>query len=769
VKHLNSFNNHNWKEDFYTILEKKIQLGDNLNNKLSKMDDPLAKKMLDFLKSDSIKDDANASKVDYNKDDEKLLTLYDEKGKSRKFKFGKLLNYLGYDTKNIKPYEVENFINQFKKGDIERLKEVKGEDILDSYNCKNYTETSMVYDRGGLGVSCMRFDYAQRYLRIYTANPDVVSCLTYYDEVGKVQGRALIWTLDDGDRFMDRIYALEKEDYVHFYEYAEQNNISRDKSGLMHVQVDSSTYEAYPYMDTFQYYFPERGLLTNQDPRDWDDYEDEYSEDELLELINTNGSADEIGTANQVYSKHMDEHINKDEAVYSEDLGSWIYEHDAVLLYRKGQSPDWTVDNTSIAEITHASEDYEYEIVLDDKTLYANWEDLIETNDPNGDYGFGVVLIDDTKAWVEIGEYYYLNSEEVFLSTSDRKSTHIYATKDSYGKWHPHYNLISLWSDEDDEMMIVKENSDDAWNIRKRNKDYKNYVNLQLSSETKQNYIPEEFLDEDENEMPYVKDDAPIIIMKLGKEVKLFTKSRLEASGSVKIQNGYYVTEKFAEKRGVSINDNTRIYPPLSLSYYNSLQYDPDDIPMISSHNNPYKNYEDYVSRMKKLYVYFKEFKKENEHVDEDDGSELGYKYEHMKWALEDFYYFEKTKEMGESLEKYLMSKFESKTDTSFISYLEDSTEEVEDYVNNHEENFSAPSISGRSQRYTYAHDDRYFELGKQANSYISFMGLYYDTPNYKVFPYFYADKTDKYVVYRKETDKIGGYEMKSLEEIKGL
>ena len=59
---------------------------------------PLSKKLLAFLNSDKIKDDANVEYVDYDKKNEKLITLgyTDINGntKERLFKINKLLNYL---------------------------------------------------------------------------------------------------------------------------------------------------------------------------------------------------------------------------------------------------------------------------------------------------------------------------------------------------------------------------------------------------------------------------------------------------------------------------------------------------------------------------------------------------------------------------------------------------------------------------------------------------------------------------------------------------
>src|SRR5690606_25234943 len=132
MKYIKRFNNTNWDNELYSLLEKKIAMGTNLKDKLKSLsgNDTLAKKMLTFLDSDEIADKANISEIDYDKSDDKLLTIKDEKGNTRKFKFGKLLKYLGFDVSKIKPYVVENFIMNFKKTTTDNLKLVDGKDIL---------------------------------------------------------------------------------------------------------------------------------------------------------------------------------------------------------------------------------------------------------------------------------------------------------------------------------------------------------------------------------------------------------------------------------------------------------------------------------------------------------------------------------------------------------------------------------------------------------------------------------------------------------------
>jgi hypothetical protein len=772
MKHLNPFeNNINWKSELYSLLEKKIELGDSLNKKLNSMDDDLSTKMLDFFNSDNIKDDANVSKVDYDSDDNKLLTLYDEKGKPRKFKFGKLLSYLGYDTNNIKPYEVENFMLQFKKVEAskERMKEVKGQDILASYNCKNYLDISTSYDRGGLGVSCMRFERTQDFLEIYTTNPNQVSCLTLYTEEGdKVQGRALIWTLDSGDKFMDRIYAYEKDDYVFFYNYAEKNNISRDK-GQMFVELDrGGEYDYYPYMDTFEYYLPERNLLTNYDPTE--NGEEDYEDEPIYQLLNTNGTADSIGEGGEmVESDYMGERIRKDEAVRSDYMDDWIYEHDSVQLFRGlDKSPDWIIKrHENVIELSYMSDDYEAgEGNMPDEP-YALKDDCVMIKQKEGYNLQEWVLKADTKAYVEIDSEYYINSEEVYIPRHAKKDTFKYASKDSWDEWHPHNLLVSIWSDEGKEMMLVSI-EDDKYN--KLKSEYSEYVSIDNSCNgTEKCYVPTEFFTEDNLEIPYIKSDAPLVYAVQNGTGRLVSKKVLNERGNItEIQDGHFAHENYVNAYTVETNDTLKVFPPLTISYYHHMTFEEKDIPMISSFENKYENYDDYLARMKELYVFFKKFKSEN---DEESDKYYDGKIKHMEWALKDYYYFEKALDKGTILEKNLIDKnFQRKTDSIFKttdSDLEEIFSLLSEFINNNKDVFTAESISGEVER--YRETEQRFKIVEQSSYYISFMGMYYDTPTHKVFPYFYADKTDKYVVCKNDSDSFGEYTFMTLEEIKTL
>ena len=282
------------------ILEKEIKVGDNLAKKLNNINTPLSKKLLAFFNSDKIKDDAKVDYVDYDKKNEKLITLgYTDangKVKERLFKINKLLNYLGSDIRDIKDYEIEDLIGHLKKADTSQLKMVEGDDILKAYHCENYENDETM-------GSCMRYDYAQEYLKIYTDNPNEVKCLVLLNpETNKVRGRALIWHMDNGQYFMDRIYTTNKEFNTFFNNYAEENGISRIANSTVTLEK-GGVYDKYPYMDTFEYYDPESGTLATDGNDGW------------IRLQDTRGGYSEAGVYIE-YGDHEGDIVDEDEAFY---------------------------------------------------------------------------------------------------------------------------------------------------------------------------------------------------------------------------------------------------------------------------------------------------------------------------------------------------------------------------------------------------------------------------------------------------------------------
>lgn len=173
--------------------------------------------------------------------------------------------------------QIEEFVNEFKvKMDFinkkdEFFKIVTGDDITDFYNSSNYVYAH----KGQLGSSCMS-DSPNYYFDIYIKNEQVCSLLIlrYPLNTELILGRALLWTLSDGKKFLDRVYTNFDSDIELFREYAlnqgyyvkEYNDsnesdshyspITREveKMGSKEIDIIRGAYEGYPYLDTFKHW-----------------------------------------------------------------------------------------------------------------------------------------------------------------------------------------------------------------------------------------------------------------------------------------------------------------------------------------------------------------------------------------------------------------------------------------------------------------------------------------------------------------------------------
>ena len=179
--------------------------------------------------------------------------------------------------------ELEEFVNLYKSA-IDKLndkffffEEVKGSDIGYWYNCDNYYMRS-----GQLGNSCMS-SVDDSYFDIYISNPDRISLVIYKnpEEPTKILGRAILWTLNDGKKFMDRIYTSNDSDIQLFRQYAKENgwyckyhNSSTDSGQAydpegnsvkldLTVNIRKGYYKKYPYLDTLKYWNPDSGIISN--------------------------------------------------------------------------------------------------------------------------------------------------------------------------------------------------------------------------------------------------------------------------------------------------------------------------------------------------------------------------------------------------------------------------------------------------------------------------------------------------------------------------
>jgi hypothetical protein len=222
----------------------------------------------------------------------------------------------------IKSEQLEKFVNSYKAHwkQLNKIEEnfelVSGEEIRKWYHQQNYQES-----KGQLFSSCMKYPDCQPFFNIYVENPEVCQLLILKDKVpDKISGRALIWTLTSGEKYMDRPYTNHDADINLFNDYARKHKIRTDSDDL-EVKVKAKDYGQYPYMDSLHYFNPKTGILTTDD--------DVYPHPDWIMLKKTDGS---YQSGECVFSKYLDRYILEEEAVWAEDLEDWIFKDDAVYV-----------------------------------------------------------------------------------------------------------------------------------------------------------------------------------------------------------------------------------------------------------------------------------------------------------------------------------------------------------------------------------------------------------------------------------------------------
>jgi hypothetical protein len=99
---------------------------------------------------------------------------------------------------------------------------------------------------------------------IYVENPDVCSLCKDPNELDKIHGRALLWVLSDGTKYMDRIYTTKQSIDIIFDKWREENGYEKKYAeGRVSVNIKDKDYIKYPYMDTLKYYYPDDGVLVS--------------------------------------------------------------------------------------------------------------------------------------------------------------------------------------------------------------------------------------------------------------------------------------------------------------------------------------------------------------------------------------------------------------------------------------------------------------------------------------------------------------------------
>lgn len=203
------------------------------------------------------------------------------------------LKFMNKYISDITDADIEKFVNDLTafvkinmapEGSV--ISQVKGEEIRKWYNTENYQSKT-----GQLGGSCMSYESCQGYLDIYTENPEMISLLILKNESGKLVGRSLLWKLDDGRKFMDRVYCQTDYDVKIFEKWAIDNGcIYRNQGGnnkikyylngeelpsgpmskgiehtKLEVTLHHCDFDDYPYIDTLCYLNMDSSTLCNLD------------------------------------------------------------------------------------------------------------------------------------------------------------------------------------------------------------------------------------------------------------------------------------------------------------------------------------------------------------------------------------------------------------------------------------------------------------------------------------------------------------------------
>lgn len=145
---------------------------------------------------------------------------------------------LGFESKTISDTTLDCFCNHINTYLV--IKRPNGFKILEQKELLSfYKEVT------GKFTSCMSGDQYFR-VEIYALNPESVKLLTY-----KREGRALIWTCDDGTKYMDHVYSNSKFTYM-FNMWAVENKYYTWNSRPAKAMTVNLKYNRYlPSIDTF--------------------------------------------------------------------------------------------------------------------------------------------------------------------------------------------------------------------------------------------------------------------------------------------------------------------------------------------------------------------------------------------------------------------------------------------------------------------------------------------------------------------------------------
>lgn len=153
-------------------------------------------------------------------------------------------------------------------GEGKNIEVVTGEDIRFWYSNKQYAPSK--YGSSELWNSCMSSPATAPVFNLYCENPGRIALCIYTNEDDKLMARALVWRIDDGRVYMDRIYAISPDERQSMIEYGQKMgmvgyNFNRPSGKPMTVTMKKDwagkdrPKNGNPYMDTMRYFCTEKG------------------------------------------------------------------------------------------------------------------------------------------------------------------------------------------------------------------------------------------------------------------------------------------------------------------------------------------------------------------------------------------------------------------------------------------------------------------------------------------------------------------------------
>lgn len=203
----------------------------------------------------------------------KNMDMFDKR--IQEFKIGKAFKLI---QPNIPSHILGNIVNALTKIGEYEIKIVSGKEIEQYYN------TDKIIYKSTLGNSCMN-DKPDLFFNIYTMNESVVELVVLLDYEGFLNARALLWKTKHGT-FLDRIYYSSEVFLYKLKEWAKENGHKTSLATDSYIKLENSTFEKYPYLDTFRYLCINKNILASDDIFE--------SKDKVINLTGTEGNDYEI-------------------------------------------------------------------------------------------------------------------------------------------------------------------------------------------------------------------------------------------------------------------------------------------------------------------------------------------------------------------------------------------------------------------------------------------------------------------------------------------